>query len=102
MRWKIKTGNTEKEESSHLHAYCARCRHRHVFVRTAVNHGFHLFLSVITFGLWLVSWVAVCIGRTMRPWRCEHCGWHKPEFRMPCDQVERLSLIHISEPTRPY
>ena len=35
---------------------------------------------MMTMGLWLVSWVALCIGKVLRPWRCEHCGWHKPEF----------------------
>ncbi len=40
----------------------------------------HFIVTICTGGLWLVSWVAVCIGKLMRPWRCEHCGWHKPEF----------------------
>jgi hypothetical protein len=40
-------------------------------------------LSVLTAGLWIISWIALCIGKVMRPWRCEHCGWHKPEFRPP-------------------
>jgi len=35
---------------------------------------------VVTLGLWSVSWVAMCIGNLLRPWRCEHCGWHNPEF----------------------
>jgi len=56
------------------------CRHRQVFVRAESNHLLNLFLTVLTGGLWLVSWVAVCIGKSMRPWCCEHCGWHEPEF----------------------
>jgi hypothetical protein len=27
----------------------------------------------------------------MHPWRCEHCGWHKPEFTRP-DPPSRPSI----------
>jgi len=58
-----------------IHAHCARCRHQQIFVRADINHGLHLLLALVTGGLWL----ALCIGKFVRPWRCEHCGWHKPE-----------------------
>jgi hypothetical protein len=45
-----------------------------------MNHSLHLALVFLTAGLWLVSWIALCIGKLVHPWRCEHCGWHKPEF----------------------
>jgi hypothetical protein len=61
-------------------AYCTRCRHRQTFVRAEVRHGIHLLLSVLTLGFWLISWAAICVASRLRPWRCEHCGWHKPEF----------------------
>jgi hypothetical protein len=72
--------HSHRRRRNRLHAYCSRCRHKQVFVRAANNHLLHLFLTVLTGGLWLVSWVAVCIGKSRRPWRCEHCGWHEPEF----------------------
>jgi hypothetical protein len=65
----------------HVRAYCSRCRHEHTFVPARHHHLLHLVLTVCTGGIWLVTWVAVCIGQRLRPWRCEHCGWHKPEFR---------------------
>lgn len=37
-------------------------------------------MTVLTLGLWLVSWVAICFGAVFRPWRCTHCGWHDPQF----------------------
>jgi hypothetical protein len=37
-------------------------------------------LTFVTLGLWSISWAALCIGKLLRPWRCEHCGWHIPEF----------------------
>lgn len=52
----------------------------------------HLVLTICTGGLWLVSWVAVCIGQVMRPWRCEHCGWHKPLFRNPTARFRHVEI----------
>ena len=62
-------------------AYCSRCRHEQVFVRATMHHGLHLLFSILTLGLWAVSWLAIYIGQRLRPWRCEHCNWTKPEFR---------------------
>ncbi|MDR3403971.1 MAG: hypothetical protein P4L99_15855 [Chthoniobacter sp.] len=41
----------------------------------------HLFLTILTAGLWLVSWASIYLGHQLRPWRCQQCGWHKPIFR---------------------
>lgn len=62
-------------------AYCRRCRHQQTFVRAQMHHGVHLLFSVLTLGLWAVSWLAIYLAHFFRPWRCEHCRWHKPEFR---------------------
>jgi hypothetical protein len=40
----------------------------------------HALLTVATFGLWGVSWLAVIIGNLKWPWRCKHCGWKDPDF----------------------
>jgi hypothetical protein len=63
-----------------IRAHCRRCRHQQTFVRDEMHHGLHLFFSVMTLGLWTVSWLAVYLGHLFRPWRCEHCRWHKPEY----------------------
>jgi hypothetical protein len=78
--------------STSIRAYCSQCRHEHTFVRARHHHGIHFFLSVITCGIWLVAWVAICIGQVMRPWRCEHCGWHKPVFRNPSGRFRHIAL----------
>lgn len=46
-----------------------------------MHHGVHLLFSILTLGLWAVSWLSIYLGQHFRPWRCEHCRWHKPEFR---------------------
>lgn len=66
-----------------VRGYCPRCRHQQLFDRTELHHGLHFFLSIITFGLWLVSWASIYIGHRFRPWRCQQCGWHRPMFERP-------------------
>jgi hypothetical protein len=61
-------------------AYCPRCRHKQLFIKEQIDHRLHLILAILTGGLWAVSWAAVCVGKTIWPWRCEHCGWHNPDF----------------------
>jgi hypothetical protein len=56
----------------------------------------HLLFTVITLGLWLVPWIAVCIAQVMRPWRCEHCGWHKPVFRNP-SRFQHVTLTQAQD-----
>jgi len=61
-----------------IRGFCPRCRHQQVFERTQVHHGVHLFLSIVTFGLWLVSWIAIYVGHRFHPWRCVQCNWSRP------------------------
>jgi hypothetical protein len=46
-----------------------------------MHQGVHLLFSILTLGLWSVSWLSIYLAQLFRPWRCEHCRWHKPEFR---------------------
>ena len=61
-------------------AYCRCCRHEQIFVRVKTHHRLHLIFSILTLGLWLVGWLATSIMQRLRPWRCEHCSWPRPEF----------------------
>ena len=63
-----------------IRAYCSQCGHRQTFKPVKVNHWLHLLLSILTCGLWLISWAAICAGILRYPWRCKHCGWHKPQY----------------------
>ncbi len=60
--------------------YCPNCAHSQRFVRVDVNHTFHLVMTMLTLGLWSISWVSAIIGRRITPWRCKHCGSHAPDF----------------------
>jgi hypothetical protein len=61
-----------------MRAFCKRCKHTQDFVRIRPNHKFHVALAILTGGLWLISYISICIGARFRPWRCKHCGWHHP------------------------
>ena len=63
-----------------IRAYCSRCRHKQSFELTHTNHMLHLALSILSLGLWTISWVSLAIGIRKNPWRCKHCGWNKPKF----------------------
>jgi hypothetical protein len=89
-----------------LRAHCPRCRHQQVFVQAEINHPLHLVLALLTAGLWIISWLALCIGKVYRPWRCEHCAWHKPEFGIDSRPTISLnprsrSRLSPSEPPTP-
>ncbi len=61
-------------------AHCPCCRHTQRFSRVETNHLLHLVLTVVTLGLWGISWLAILIGRWVWPWRCHQCGWNAPDF----------------------
>ena len=40
----------------------------------------HAIFTVLTLGLWGISWAALTIGQRIQPWRCDKCGWNEPDF----------------------
>jgi hypothetical protein len=50
------------------------------FGRVETNHWFHAGFTVLTLGLWGISWLAIFIGRKVWPWRCKQCNWNDPDF----------------------
>ncbi len=56
-------------------AFCPRCGCKQLFDRVMINHFHHFVLSVLTVGLWSVSWLAAYIASRMEPWSCHQCGW---------------------------
>lgn len=68
------------KDDGRVWAYCPTCCHRQRFIHVEVNHAFHAVMTVLTCGLWLISWAAVWIGYRFVPWRCKHCGCSAPDF----------------------
>jgi hypothetical protein len=81
--------------SDRIRGYCPHCGHHQLFEKSEIHHGVHLFLSIITVGLWLVSWISIVIGHKLRPWRCLQCGWHTPLFgaREPAPGTEKADRV---------
>jgi hypothetical protein len=71
-----------------IRAHCPRCRHQQPFIPAQARWGLHAVLTVCTFGIWGISAIAALIRKFMWPWRCEHCGWHQPDFRSPEEREE--------------
>jgi len=78
---------TQQDE---LIAHCASCRCERIFERPKTRHLRHLMSTLLTGGLWSFVWLAVSIERALRPWRCEQCGWHKPEFRTSLQEALQM------------
>jgi hypothetical protein len=52
-------------------AYCPRCKAETVGELSTVSHLLHLFLAIITAGLWLPVWILSAFSRVSR---CRQCG----------------------------
>ena len=66
-----------------IRAYCPKCRHQQPFVRAEFFWKINIFLMVLTLGIWSICIISMIVKRWIWPWRCEHCGWHEPDFRSP-------------------
>ena|SRR5688572_4272866 len=73
-----------------IRAYCPRCRHLQPFLRAHFDWKLHLLLTVLTVGVWAVCLISAGVKRLIWPWRCEHCGWHEPDFRSPDERRSEL------------
>jgi hypothetical protein len=61
---------------------CENCKAETKFFRPKINHPFHLVLSLLTGGLWLISYGALLLGHRMQPWTCSNCD-HKQHYHPP-------------------
>ena len=92
-RWNIVTlalGKSFMPRRS-IRAFCPRCRHQQPFVRAQFDWKLHVLLTILTCGIWLVVALSSTIKRLLWPWRCEHCGWHEPDYRSPRERREPVS-----------
>ena len=52
--------------------FCFHCNEQILTTKQCPNHILHLFLTIITGGLWLIIWLI--ISMTSPNWRCSKCG----------------------------
>jgi hypothetical protein len=52
--------------------YCKRCKVHTVHFRKGPAHIFHLIMSFLTVGVWLVVWLLSLVR--FGGWRCTQCG----------------------------
>jgi len=60
--------------------FCSKCGHHQLFEKSEINHRLHFVLTLITGGLWSVSWIALVVMHRLRPWRCQQCHCSSPVF----------------------
>jgi len=53
--------------------YCNHCKKDVMATGTSPNHLLHFFLTIFTFGLWIIVWILVSVGK-IGGYRCTECG----------------------------
>ena len=76
-----------------IRAFCPHCRHQQPFVRARFEWKLHILMTVLTVGVWAVCLISAAVKRVIWPWRCEHCGWHEPDFRSPEERAAGLPKV---------
>ena len=57
--------------------FCKHCKKQVLVVKEERNNVLHLFLSIVTCGIWLIIWLILLFdqgGLIGRKWRCSVCG----------------------------
>jgi phage FluMu protein Com len=85
-----------------LRAFCPRCQHVQLFKRMPAEHRWHLLITVLTVGLWLVSWLSAVIVCHLQPWRCPRCDLRLPRnaSRISRSSASRGLTSRVSETSR--
>ena len=53
--------------------YCPNCKKHVMTQKNTPNHILHLFISIITFGTWVIIWLLLVLGHIGKK-RCTECG----------------------------
>ena len=53
--------------------FCDVCGREMTFYRRTIDHKLHFILSILTGGLWLVSWLSLILLRNEEKWTCTNC-----------------------------
>jgi hypothetical protein len=53
--------------------YCSHCKDNVLALESTPSHGIHLFLTIVTLGMWIPIWIVatICSFGSMR---CSKCG----------------------------
>jgi hypothetical protein len=63
--------------------FCSHCGEQRLLLREGPNHVLHLILTVLTFGLWVIVWIAVGARKQARAARCSICGTEMHKVYVP-------------------
>jgi len=82
--------------------YCEFCEKQalHIYDNYECNHLLHLFLTLITSGLWLIIWFLVVIGNGRTNPVCTVCGGVMPEEMRLRLEAERKLRAYLAREKR--
>ena len=54
--------------------FCQVCQQQRLTTQGSTNNTFHLLMTLLTGGLWLIVWLVRGLGKEATTWRCAICG----------------------------
>src|SRR5438552_3831585 len=70
-------------QMQHRMRYCSNCGATVRAVKNSTSHTFHLLMSVLTCGLWLIVWGVTAAAHTSQGLACIRCGANIPTIASP-------------------
>ncbi len=74
--------------------YWSSCKAVRLFGRERARHDIHFCLTLLTLGLWSVSWLAATIGAVFSRWECTRCK-AKPHTLCPKSAETKPEIVEI-------
>lgn len=71
--------------------FCTECKKQVLIQKKSTSHIFHLLMSIITGGLWIIIWILSCLSAGT--YRCAVCGTRTTRERTK--ETERTGIASI-------
>lgn len=83
--------------------YCDCCAAQRPFEKPSINHVLHLFLSVLTSGVWILVWIILASSAESKLSRCRSCGGEesRPDSN-ELAEADRAARVSLARKARSY
>lgn len=72
---------------------CAKCERKTIQIGPSTSHVLHLFLSLITFGIWLIVWLSIIFKNHWAFSECTECGTQTTIFGTTVGPIRKYLLL---------
>jgi hypothetical protein len=79
--------------------YCRRCGQVRRFTKRGLDHRKHLYVTILTFGLWGVGWLLLHQREQRRSWGCTICRGRQRPPQKPAEagrETEPVAAIPVT------